>query len=116
MSNVATVSQEVTHLTTYQPVLYGTLVGMPRGTAQDQGDIERRVLAALSERVTNVTRAAAYVGVSASQLGRYLSGARPIRLTEFVLLCDYLGVNPAELLRAAEEDGIPGGEGDPAAG
>ena len=83
-----------------------TLAGMPWGTAQGQGDLERRVLGALRQRLRDerrtITAAAKAVGVDRSQLSLYLSGHKPMRLTEFLRLCDFLGVDPAVVIADAE--------------
>ncbi|MFR0555731.1 hypothetical protein PSRA_1446 [Pseudoscardovia radai] len=43
------------------------------------------------------------IGVHRVSVSRYLSGARPIPLTVFADMCDYLGVAPAKVIDEAEK-------------
>lgn len=75
---------------------------MPGGPAQDPGPVERYMLDILKARIENQTATAAKIGVSQPQLSRYLDGQKPMRLTEFIRLCEVVGLDPAALMADAE--------------
>lgn len=80
---------------------------MPRKPAPRPGDIERRVVEILRERVPNIQAAADGIGISRSQLSECLSGKKPFRFSAFLRLCDYLGIDAARLVAQAEDEAEP---------